>query len=408
SAAWRISQEAFMEGNQMVNDLRLRAGYGVVGNQSIPNYLSLALLRADPGARAVLGGQVFTGYAPFQLPNPGLKWEEKQEFTVGLDYGLFDGRVFGAIEFYRNETENLLLEVPLPQPAPVASRVENVGSLRNTGLDFSLDGYVIDQPETTLQLGITFNTNSNEILDLGGREQIFTGSISGRGQSGQNALLLTPGEPFPVFFGAEFVEVNADGDQVFNDYEDTDGDGFGDNLVGTTTSPDSGDRQIIGDPRPDFTYGVRSKLNWKNFGLSVFFRGEQGRELFNNTALVFQTKSAAVQGRGFLADALDDPDALREQPAYSSRWIEDASFLKLDNVTLEYSLEPSMLGTAGEYVRTARVYFSVDNVFTITPYSGYDPEVNTNAQVGLIPAVGIDYTNYPVPRTFTVGVHLGF
>lgn len=401
SGAVRISQLSFMEGNEMVSDLRLRAGYGIVGNQTIPNYLSLALLEPNPDSRAVLGGQVFTGFSPRQLANPDLKWEEKREFTVGLDYGLFDGRAFGSLEFYRNTTDNLLLEVAVPI-APVATRVDNIGSLRNTGVDLSLDAYAIEQDDMTLQFGVVFNTNSNEIVDLGGRDQIFTGSVSGRGQSGQNALLLTPGESFPVFYGAEFVEVNAEGDQVFNDYD------AAGNLVGTTTSPDAGDRQIIGDPRADFSYGFRTKFNWKSFGISAFFRGEQGRELFNNTALVFQTKSAAAQGRGFLAAAFDDPDGLREAPIYSSRWIEDASFLKLDNVTLEYNIAPEMFGRVSSYVQNARVYLSVDNVFVLSPYSGYDPEVNTNAQVGLIPATGIDYTNYPVPRTFTVGINLGF
>lgn len=402
SGAWRISNEAFMEGNDLISDLRIRAGFGIVGNQSITNLLSLPTLRPDPDSRAVLGGQVFTGFAPARLPNSDLQWEEKEEVSVGLDYGFFDGRAFGSIEFYRNTTDNLLLEIPLPQPAPVATFVDNLGSIRNTGIDLALDAYAIEQPDMTLQFGLTFNTNSNEILDLGGREQIFTGSVSGRGLSGQNALLLTPGQPFPVFYGAEFIEVNADGEQVFNDYN-ADGE-----LVGTTTEPDAGDRQIIGDPRPDFSYGFRTKFNWKNLGFSMFFRGEQGRELYNNTANVFRTKTAASSGNNFLAAALGDPDAFSEAPVYSSRWIEDASFIKLDNVTLEYSLDPDMLGAAGAYVRNARVYVSVDNVFVITPYSGYDPEVNTNAQVGLIPATGIDYLNYPVPRSFTVGVNLGF
>jgi iron complex outermembrane receptor protein len=405
SGAWRISQESFLADNTTISDLRLRAGYGVVGNQAIPNYLSLALLRADAGNRAVLGGSVFTGYAPFQLPNAGLRWEEKEEFTIGLDYGLFDGTVYGALEFYRNTTDNLLLDVPLPQPSPVSSRIENVGSLRNTGIDFTVEGLLINQEDLSLTLGGVFNTNSNEIVDLGGRQQIFTGSVSGRGQSGQNALLLTPGQPFPVFYTFEFVEVNGNGDQLFNDYEDTDGDGFGDRLVGTTTAPTDDDRRIVGDPRPDFSYGFRGKVDYKQWGLSLFFRGEQGRELFNNSALVFQTKSAAAQGRNFFADALDDPDALREAAVFSSRWIQDASFLKLDNITLEYRIDGAKISP---HVRNARLFASVDNAFTVTPYSGYDPEVNTNAQVGLIPATGIDYTNYPLPRTFTLGVQLGF
>ena len=160
-----------------------------------------------------------------------------------------------------------------------------------------------------------------------------------------------------------------------------------------------------GDPLPDFSYGFRTKFGFKGVGLSLFFRGEQGRQLFNNRALIFQTKSAAAQGRGFFAEALNDPDAFDEAPRFSDRWIEDASFIKLDNITLDYGLN-RLLNT--RRVRNARVFLSVDNAFTITPYSGYDPEVNTNAQVGRIAALGIDYTNYPVPRTITLGFNLGF
>ena len=405
SGAWRVSDESFLRGNKTISDLRLRAGYGVVGNQGIGNRLSLALLGPDAGSNAILGGQVFSGYAPIQLENPGLRWEQKQETTIGLDYGLFGGRVFGALEFYRNTTKDLLLEISLPQPAPVPFFVDNAGSLRNTGIDFNLDAFLYDKGETNFSLGFVFNTNKNEVLSLGGRDRLFTGSVSGRGQSGQNALLVTPGQPFPVFYAFEFLRVNEQGRQVFNNYKDTDGDGIGDQLDGETLAPTDDDRRIVGDPLPDFSYGFRTKFGFKGVGLSLFFRGEQGRQLFNNRALIFQTKSAAAQGRGFFAEALNDPDAFDEAPRFSDRWIEDASFIKLDNITLDYGLNRLL---NARRVRNARVFLSVDNAFTITPYSGYDPEVNTNAQVGRIAALGIDYTNYPVPRTITLGFNLGF
>ncbi|MEL6772915.1 MAG: TonB-dependent receptor [Bacteroidota bacterium] len=398
SAAWRVSNEVFMDNVDFISDLRLRGGFGIVGNQEIPNTLSLAILEPNSDFRAILGDEIQTGFALRQLANPDLRWEEKQEFTIGLDYGFIDERIVGSIEFYRNDTEDLLLEITVPQPAPVATFVDNVGSVRNTGLDLALDYYAIEKADMNLQLGLVFNTNVNEILDLGGQDQIFTGSVSGRGQSGQQALLLTPGEPFPVFFGPEFLRVNEAGDQVFNDY-DADG-----NLIGETTEPDAGDRQIIGDPRPDFSYGFRAQFDYKQFGISAFIRGEQGRELFNNTALVFGNKSA-LPNTNVIASALDTPDAINEEARFSSRWIEDASFIRLDNITLEYRPD---IARYAPFVRNTRVFLSVDNVFTITPYDGFDPEVNTNAQIGLIPATGIDYTNYPVARTFTLGVNLGF
>ncbi|MEM8598595.1 MAG: TonB-dependent receptor [Bacteroidota bacterium] len=418
SGAWRVSNEAFMNEVDFIDDLRLRAGFGIVGNQGgLDNGLSLALFEPNSDFRAVLGNEVQTGFALRQLPNETLKWEEKQEFTVGLDYGFLDNRFVGSIEFYRNTTEDLLLEITLPQPAPVPVFVDNVGSVRNTGLDFALDYYAIEKADMNLQFGFVFNTNANEVVDLGGQQQIFTGSVSGRGQSGQNALLLTPGEPFPVFYGAEFLRVNDAGDQVFNNYEfqaqDLNLDGMIDAeeeanpvqvLVGETTTPDASDRRIIGDPRPDFSYGLRTKFDYKQFGIGVFIRGEQGRELFNNTALIFSNKSAFPSTNVF-ADALDSPDGINEEARYSSRWIEDASFIRIDNITLEYRPDFS---TYASFLRTTRFFLSIDNVFVFTPYEGFDPEVNTNAQVGAIPSTGIDYTNYPSPRTFTLGVNLGF
>ncbi len=410
SAAWRLSNEPFLADNDFISDLRLRAGFGIVGNQALPSdYLSQALLAADPGSRAVLGGTVLTGVAPNQLANPDLKWEQKQEFTVGLDYGVFGGRAFGSLEFYRNTTDDLLLQVQIPAPAPVPFQIQNVGSIRNTGVDFALDALVYETAAAAFTIGATVSTNRNEVRDLGGRNQIFTGTISGRGQTGQSALLLTPGQPYPVFYGAEFTGGFDDqGFPLYNDYEDSNNDGFNDQLVGETTLPDQGDYQIIGDPRPDFTYGLRFNLDVGRFGARAFFRGEQGRELFNNTNLVYSSLGAALSGYNYIErdfDAQENPNA----PAvYSDRFVEDASFLRLDQLTVEYSLPTESFGSAfGASVRNVRLFVTGNNLFVLTPYSGVDPEVSANASANGIAAFGIDYLPYPRSRTFTLGVGLG-
>ena len=230
SAAWRITGEPFFDGGTAVTDLRLRAGYGVVGNQAIGDYLYFPLLGASPGNSAVLNGVVIPGYAPIQLENPDLKWEEKQEFTVGLDYRLLSDRLYGSLEFYRNTTDDLLLNVPI-LASVVDSQVQNVGSLRNTGVDFALDALLFENDAASFTLGLTFNTNRNEILDLGGATQLFTGNISGEGQSGGTSLLLTPGEEFPIFYGYQFTgDYTPAGKPIFVDYEEADLDGDG--LIG--------------------------------------------------------------------------------------------------------------------------------------------------------------------------------
>ena len=423
SAAWRISEESFLQGNSTVSDLRLRAGYGVVGNQDIGDYLYFPLLGYSAGNTAILGGEPVRGYAPFQLVNPDLKWEEKEEFTVGLDYRILGDRVFGSVEFFRNTTNDLLLPVTIPQPAVVSTQIQNIGSLRNTGVDVSLDAFLLETATSSVSLGVTFSTVQNEILDLGGRDQLFTGRVSGRGQSDIFSLLLTPGEEFPVIYGPEFTGrftpivvdpvtgLRSGGLPIFNDYAEVDIDGNPDTpigpldreLIGETTAPGSDDRVKLGSPRPDFTYGIRLNGEFGDFAVRAFFRGEQGRELFNNTALVYATQSAGLQGRNFL-DADFDPtvESRRAAPIFSSRYVEDASFFRLDQLTLEYGV-----GRFIPQVRAARIFVTGNNLFLITPYTGLDPEVNTNAANGSINAIGIDYLTYPKARTFSIGVNLG-
>ena len=402
SAAWRVSQESFLADNTVLTDLRLRAGYGVVGNQDIPDYLFLDLI--GPTDRAIFNGVETVGYSQVQLANRDLKWEEKQEFTVGLDYGLFSDRIYGSLEFYRNTTEDLLLFLNVP--GQTLTQLQNVGSLRNTGIDFAIEGFLIDRPGLSLRLNGVFNTNDNEVLDLGGRDEIIFGGVQGRGQSGTNALRVAVGQPFPVFYGPVFTgEFDADGNPTF---EDLDGDG--------EVEISGDDRQDLGSPDPDFSYGFGFNLQAGDFGLKTFFRGEAGREVFNNGALVYGTPSVTLQGRNFIdVDYAFDPDggeAISAAPVFSSRFIENASFFRLDNVTLEYNVPTDFFGS---YVRGIRTYISADNLFVLTPYSGLDPEVNTavnpatNAQgvpTSNIPTRGIDYLNYPRPRTISVGAVL--
>ena len=389
SAAWRLSEESFLANNSTITDLRLRAGYGIVGNQDIPNGLFLSTV--GPTDRAVFGGQETVGYSQTQVANPNLKWEEKRELTVGLDYGLFQDRLYGAVEFYRNTTKDLLLVVPISGQA-VSTQVQNIGSLRNTGVDFSVEGFLIDRPGLSLRLNGVFNTNDNEVIDLGGREQIIFGAVQGRGQSGTNALRLAVGQPFPTFYGPEFSgNFGADGNPLFLDADD--------NEVGLGDAED----RTLGSPDPDFSYGFGLNLQVGDFGFRTFLRGEQGREVFNNGSLIFGTRSVALQGRNFLDLDYAEGEAITAAPVFSSRYIEDASFLRLDNVTIEYNVPTQFFGSVVKGIRT---YVSGDNLFVITPYSGLDPELSTALDSGGIPARGVDYLNYPRPRTVSIGAVL--
>ena len=390
SGAWRLSAEPFLRGVDWISDLRLKVGYGVTGSQEIGNYLSLAQLGTSQNLQAVFNQEAFTGFAPINYANPNLQWEETSSFNVGLDYNFWNGKLSGTLEYYIKETDKLLLEISVPQPAPVPTRIENIGKTRNRGVELSLDALAVDRPNFNVLFGLVFSANRNEVVSLGAREFIVTGVVSGRGQSGNFAQRLIPGEPVGTFYGWIFEGVE-NGRQKFRDLNE-------DGRI------DDADRTIIGKAQPDFTYGFRTNIYWGNFDFSLFIRGEQGRDVFNNTALVYQTKSAVLQNQNFLKAALDDPDRLDEPAIFSSRWIEDGSFLRVDNVTIGYTFR-NLGGALGQHVRRARIYVTGQNLLLLTPYSGYDPEVNINAGLA---SLGIDYAQYPRPRSFTLGVSLGF
>jgi TonB-linked SusC/RagA family outer membrane protein len=405
SASWRLSEEAFLLDGPF-SDLRLRVGYGLQGNEAVPAYASLLRLETDAGAAYGFGDQTVVGVAPVSNRNPDLKWEETAQFNVAVDYGFVDNRYSGSLEFYVKNTTDLLLEVVVPQPAPAERRIENVGEVRNRGVEFSLDAVLLDGDGPSWNAGLVFAADRNEVIDLGPYQFITSGFVSGQGQTGQTSLRIMPGEPIGTFFGPEFVRVCGSGEsgctagqQLFNDY-DANG-----NVVGLITSGSlTGDDFVkIGDANPDFSLGLRNALSWGDFDASVFLRSEIGQDVFNNTALVYQTKSNALQGKNFLADAVNDPDDIYEPAVFSSRWIEDGSFLRVDNVTLGYTLnEIPFVGGA----QRARLYLSGDNLLLFTGYSGYDPEVHsTNGGLGVR---GIDYLAYPRGRTITAGVQMAF
>ena len=402
---WRLSDESFLQNVDAINDLKLRIGWGVTGSQEIGNLRSLPTFGSSPGGNAVLGESIVSGVAPNNFANPNLKWEETTQLNIGLDFGLWSDRVYGSIEYYIKDTDDLLLEFEVPQPAAVPTRLANAGQMENTGIDLALNARVIDRSDLFVEVGATFNANSNEIKNLGGRTQIFTGRSSGAGLSQINTQVLTPGEAFGSFLAPVFVGFDsATGEQRCRNASGAE--------VACSDVPQS-EYEIVGNAQPDFQYGFTTNVTWKDWDLSFFFRGEQGRDLYNNTGIEYTSKNLANTNVNFLQEALDDPTPLAEAPQYSSRWIQDASFLRMENITIGYTFTniDALSGIVGT-IRRARIYVAANNLFVITSYDGWDPEVNTeaSASVGNIPilSLGIDYTNYPRPRTFTAGISLGF
>jgi iron complex outermembrane receptor protein len=401
SGAWRISQESFMQGLPL-SDLRVRAGYGVSGNNAGSPYASRALLEPKSDAQYPFGNIAVTGVTPTRNANANLRWEQTAQSNVALDFGFMDNRFTGTAEYYVKNTKDLLLDVTVPLPVPVSDRTENVGKLSNKGVEFNLDGRVWERPGMSWTAGLVFASERNKIENLGTRSFITTSDVSGQGQSGQKAQRIMVGEPIGTFWGPTFVGVNSAGKQQFRC---TTGSAC---VGGITTDGSQASQGIIGNANPDFSLGLHSTLNWSKFDFSFLIHTEQGRDVFNNTALVYSTKGNVLQDKNFLKTALSDPTGITEPAIYSSRWIENGSFTRLQNVTLGYTFDMPYLDRLGGTTagRGTRVYVSGDNLLLITGYDGYDPEVHTQG-IGLI-SRGVDNLTYPRPRTITGGFRVSF
>ena len=413
SASWHLTQGGVVRGP--FSDLRLRIGWGRQGNPGIQPYQSLRTLVGGVAAAYPWSDVAQAGVIPNSVGNPDLKWEQTTQYNGAVDFGLFENRLAGSVEYYVKNTSDLLLEVPVPQPQPSSTRIENVGKLRNRGLELTLDALLVSRPGLTWRTGVVFAAERSAVLDLGPHKFIRSGVVSGQGQSDQWAQrILAPdsatGKTYPLgtFYGPVFLGVDpTTGFQTFACTAATAG-----CVNGRTTNrggPDAADYQVIGNANPDFTVGLHSQLNWGKFDISFLLRASVGQDVFNNTALIWSTKSNALQVKNFLAPALTDGTDLHEPAIYSSRWVESASFLRLQNITVEYALDLPFLTNSA---RSARLYVSADNLFVITGYSGLDPEVSSlneanPSDVGLA-ARGIDYLSYPRPRTFTGGLRVVF
>ncbi|MDC6367629.1 MULTISPECIES: TonB-dependent receptor [Flavobacteriaceae] len=381
--AWNITDETFMD-NSKIDNLKLRLGYGVTGNQEIPNNLYLEQLSISGSSIYVFGGQAVPSVLPTNYPNPNLKWEETSQLNFGLDYGLFNYKVYGSIDYYIKKTDDLLLSFSTAAPSVVTTQWANVGEVENKGIEFSINADIIDNDKAFWSTNINLSSNKNEVISLSNenfeREEINTSSGSGVVGNNASTQIIKPGLPLNTFYGWEFTGYDADGLETYLD-EDNDG---------------TPDEVVIGDANPDLVFGFNNTFRFNRFDANINLRGTIGNDLYNNTRAEFSYISQ-FPGVNVLRSAFDT-GASREQVAqYSSQWIEDASFLRLDNVTLGYNFNTDN----SKIFKKARVYVSGSNLFVITGYTGYDPEVRTRS-------VGIDYLVYPRPRIFQIGTSITF
>lgn len=442
SAAWRLAEEDFIKNLNIFSDLKLRLGYGLAGNNRIGSYNSLAILSS---VFTAMGNQLTNGYASKQIPNADLKWEANKTLNMGIDLGFFNQRLTIAPEFYINKSSNLLLNANIPYSSGYTSMIINAGKTKNTGIDLAINSVNIDKPNFMWRTTLTMSHNSNKIEALTGEEsQLYEARFG----FNQKTHKLQVGKSLGQFYGyktegiytMDDFEVNADGtygklkDGVpYHDdkgkikpgmwkFKDLDDDG----VVGEK------DKTIIGDSNPDIYGGLNNTFTIGNFDLSLYFTYSLGGEVLNATKLINSKIGSSnrnslacmdsnhrwmtINANGEIENNAANLAAMNagktvaayydgfEGNYYIHSWaVEDASFLRLSNITVGYTFPSRMMRKVG--VRKLRLYATANNLFTVTSYSGYDPEVSNMAS-SLTP--GVDYGSYPRSRSFIFGVNLSF
>jgi TonB-dependent starch-binding outer membrane protein SusC len=391
--AWRITQESFMQNQQLINDLKLRGSYGVTGNSSGFNALTAQFISGSKGTYYYNGVGLTSAYGPTQAANFDLKWEKTATTNIGLDFTILKGKLSGTVEWYDKKTTGMIWNYGVdPMLVPTGSIVANGGSISNKGIEVSLTVTPVTTNDFNWSSNINLAHNKNEITSL--KNPLFQGGDSvsmvypeGGGQSGSSIELLKQGHPLGQFFTLEYAGKDANGVSQFIDKNG--------NL---TINPTRADYHYEGNAQPSLIVGWSNNLKYKGFDLSVFIRGVFGNKIFNATRADLFRPSTAMSSN-ILVDAASELPADGNSYKYSSRFIEDGSYIRFDNATLGYNVK-----ITSKYVKTLRVYSSVNNLFVITKFKGIDPEVN---QGGIAP--GVDYNNfYPKTRTILFGVNVSF
>lgn len=406
---WRIKDEAFMAGLKPVSEAKLRVSYGITGNSNIPVYRSLAGLTT---ANYLSGSGVLAGLAESRVANPNLRWESTAMFNVGADLGFFNNRLNVTADYFYNKTTDLLLDVALPTSTGFSSAFQNAGSLQNTGFELAVTGVAINRQKLRWDMTANVSFLQNKILSIGPSAPFYASSPSGH--LGIDGSYVAPGYSIGSWYGYNFIGIFQNADEIranpsvvgdkpgYPRYQDVNGDG-------TITQAD---RTYLGNPNPRMIFGFNTNLQYGSFDLNLFIRGAEGFKIRNlqqsemadgvgnyNQAYDILTTSWSPTNTGGTRPIIDATRDFANYYRRSNFFIEDGSFIRLQNVALGYRL-PST-----KWLRNARVYVSGQNLFLITKYRGFDPEVNNQGQNSL--NRGDDYDAYPRPRTLTLGVQIG-
>lgn len=400
--AWRVSEEPFIKRISLIDNLKLRASYGITGNTALSPYQSLSKLSS---VRTVYQNQVEeVGYVPNNIANSNLKWETTAQTNFGLDLGIWKGRLSFTLDYYKKKTSNLLASVPLPTSTGFSSVLKNIGEIDNSGFEFSVNADILNS-EFKWNAFAQVSTNKNKVTRLSGGSDIIGSSLSHPFNAPTNIARV--GQPLGAFYGLIEDGLTDDG---FIKYKDINGDG----VVNTL------DRVILGSPYPDYIYSLDNNFSFKNFDLNIFIEGVQGNQIFWATSGTFL--NSFQRGHNQLEDLFghywteENPDPHAKYPKISSkttaqvsdRYVKDGSYARLKSITLTYHIPVQNIS----WLTDMQLYISGTNLYTLTQYPGLDPEVNTTGtdsqSVGARLLMGIDQGAYPTAKTITFGARITF
>lgn len=408
SVGWKLDKENFLTNNKNVDLLKLRIGYGVTGNSGIASYQSLGKYNQgiNPidgiGTTGIIGQNPIVGiYTTPLKANPNLKWESTAQFNIGIDYGFFE-HISGAIDFFVKNTNNMLVQVNLPTTTGFNAQWQNAAEMRTTGLEFSINSVNIRKQNFQWNSTFNFSLLNNKITNYKTTDSSTIAAL--------NTIGVIKGKRANSYY--TYIYDGIDANTGSFEFKDIDGNGV----------INSSDRQIFGSPDPKVIIGLGNNISYKNLSLGFFFVGNFGNKLFNETMAQYIVPTAngianALKGaQNYWSSSNTNADI----PAntgnnggswiYNSRWIEQAWFIRFQDVNISYNLSPKALS---KIFTNVRIYVQAQNLFVITPYKSMDPEASNNIYLPAtenMPAFlpgSVDISAYPPVRTFTIGINLG-
>lgn len=399
SLAWNITEEEFMKNQNLFDNLKFRLGYGVSGNAlGFGAYTAVETYGAS--GFFTYNGKQWRTLAATKNANPDLKWETTGMFNVGLDYGLFNGRLNGSIEYYYKRTNDLIWNYPVSTNIyPFGDIAANVGEITNKGVEVSINAVPVQTKDFTWNTTVTLSHNKNTVNRLSNdkfKVGVFTQGdpmVAGVSAEGYTQRIIE-GQPLGTFFTYEFAGFNDNNEATYYVRDENTGERTGE----TTTTPAYKDRTITGCAQPKLNFGWNNTFNYKNWNATVFFTGVFGNDIYNGTRANYMSPEMLSGGKNVLKEFLEHPT---ESPSYpSDRFIEKGSYLRLSTLSIGYTFK-----NFNGWLQNLQLYVTCNNLFTITGYKGLDPEVNLG---GIDPGVDYRWSVYPHTRTTMVGLKINF